>query len=210
MHSIIIIEDHSIVRKGIQSIIEESDQFKIIESYSSGSAGLEGIKKLKPDFAIIDLSLPDLPGDIIIRDVFLSDLKTQIIVLSSQKYIPQISHLLSFKIAAYVVKDNAAEELLEALKQASQGRQYLSPSIEELLVKMGSIREGQYNKQIKESLTERELEVTKMLCQGFKSKEIASKLHISPKTVRTHIGNILDKLKLDSIAEINKIRDILF
>lgn len=210
MHSIILVEDHSIVRLGIKALLEESKKFVIEGSYSTGVDGLKGIKEKEPDFAIVDLNLPDLAGEMIVRDLFLNDSKTKVIILSHQKYIPQVSHLLNLKIAGYVVKDNAAEELLLALEKAGLGERYLSPSIEELLIRTGHLNPKKSSKAYQKSLTRRELEIARMICQGDSSAEIASKLSLAPVTIRVYTKNIIEKLGLNDLSDIAKIRDQLF
>ena len=210
MYSIVLIENHSFIRMGIQSLIEKSDKFFVKETYESGDEGLKAIKELEPDFAIIDLSLPDLPGEFLIQDLFLNDIKTKIIVLTRQKYIPQIVHLLKMNISAYIIKDSAGRDLLTALDEALLGKVYLSPSIEKIVKKMGYIKSDGSAKKKKGTLTQREIEVARMLSQGVNAKEIASQLSISLITVRVHIKNILKKLELENLKEFQKISDDLF
>lgn len=210
MFSVSLIEDHSIVRFGLVALIEKTEGFFVQETYSDGASGLKGLKSKEPDFAIIDLNLPDLSGEMIIRDLFLSDSKTKIIILSQQNYIPKISHLLSMGISAYVLKDNAAEELLEALKNVTQGKKYISPSIEELLEKMGHLKTNNDFNSLRSKLTERELEVAQMICQEIDMKKIAETLFVAPVTVRVHVKNILNKMKLRTLNDIVKLKEVLF
>ena len=210
MYSIVLVEDHSIVRAGIKSVIEKSNKFSIIKTYESGHKALVGIKQLKPDFAIIDLGLPDLPGETLIKDLFFHDSKTKIIVLTRKKYIAQVIDLLKMNIFAYVIKDNAEEELLTALDEAHLGNIFLSPAIKEIMEKMGYTNNELNRKRPKKALTNREVEVARMLSNGYKSKEIAIKLSISLNTVRVHTKNIIKKLELESIKDFLKISKDLF
>ena len=113
-------------------------------------------------------------------------------------------------IVGYVVKDDAADELMDALDIVSKGGRYLSPSLEELLEKMGHLNVKKDFNLLKSKLTERELEIARMICQGDETKAIASKLFISPVTVRVHTKNILSKMGLKSLSDIVKLRDVLF
>ena len=210
LQSIVLIEDHSIVRLGLVTLIESAKKFTIEDTYSNGVSGLKGIKLKKPDFAIIDLNLPDMPGEMIIRDLFLSDSKTKIIVLSQQQYVPQISHLLSMNIGAYVLKDNAAGELLEAIEFVSRGERYLSPSIELLMGKMGHLTNKKGFHYLRSQLTERELEIAQLICQGNDTKTIAERVSIAPVTVRVHLKNILTKMELKNVNDIIKLKNMLF
>ena len=210
MYSIVLIEDHSIVRFGLKALIEESDKFFVKESFSEGSSGFEYIKENQPDFAIIDLNLPDIPGEIIVNKLFLADVKTKIIILSHQKYIPQISHLITLGILAYVVKDNAAEELMVALESVASGQKYLSPAVKSLLIKTGQIKNEENFDINQSSLTKREVEIAKMISKGKTNAQIAQILSLSKVTVRVHVKNISEKLGLKGLGDLSKIKDTLF
>lgn len=211
MKSIVIIEDHSIVRVGVESIIEKLEGFYVLESCNSGAEGLRIIKEKKPDFAIVDLSLPDIQGEVIIRDLFVEKSHTKIIVLTRESYIPQISHLLSLGIRGYILKDNAGRELMGALKSIDEDKTFISPAIRELLVKVGhvNIDSDSNPAHLAESLSQREQQVIRILSQGFDYKQIASKLGISPSTARVHIRNILTKLNLKEAREVIRLKDSL-
>lgn len=210
--SIIIIEDHSIVRVGIESIIEKSEDFYVMDSFEKGLEGVKQIKLKRPNFAILDLSLPDIEGDVIVKDLFIEKSETKILILSRQKYIPQISHLLTLGIKGYLLKDNASRELIEALKDIDQGKMYISPALKDLLIQVGQVNlDGENSKESRlKNLTERELQVIKPLSQGHNYKEIATSLGISPSTVRVHIRNILAKLNLNDTRDIIKLKDSIF
>lgn len=211
--SIVLVEDHSIVRVGICSVLDQLENFYVMNSYSLGLEALHSIKENQPDIAIIDLNLPDLPGDLIIQDLFLNGFQTKIIVMSRQKYVPQIAHLLSLGVSGYVVKDYAAEELVEALNKVSQGSRFISPSVKDILDKMGLLKEEDENQNqqtLKDPLTQRETEVAKLLCLGADSKEVASRLGISPTTVRVHTKNLLAKFGLPFLKDFTKLSKFLF
>ena len=199
MHSIILVEDHPLLVDGIKSLLHKTDNFYIKKSYSTGDEGLKAIKYLQPDFAIIDLNLPGLPGETIIKELFLNNSKTKVIVLSRQKYIPQITHLLKLNISGYIVKDSAGDELLLALNQIFKGIIYISPRLKTIMKKMGYKTIDSSNINPKDILTSRELEIARLLYSGYASKDIASKLSISLIRVRVHTKNILTKLNLNSL-----------
>ena len=113
-------------------------------------------------------------------------------------------------IFAYVIKDNAEEELLTALDEAHLGNIFLSPAIKEIMEKMGYTNNELNRKRPKKALTNREVEVARMLSNGYKSKEIAIKLSISLNTVRVHTKNIIKKLELESIKDFLKFLRIFF
>ena len=209
MKTVILIEDHSIVRVGIKSILDKSGLYHVIASYETGADGLKAVKEKKPDYVIIDLNLPDIQGEVIVKDLFMEQISSKVIVLTRQKYIPQISHLLTLGISGYILKDHASKELLPAFKEAEECKTYISPAIKELLVKVGHVSIDSENGSdlMAEALTQRELQVIRILCQGYDYKQISAKLGISPSTVRVHIRNILAKLKLKDSKEIIKLKD---
>ena len=210
MFSIILIDDHPIVSYGIESLIKKSSYFIIKKNYTSGREGLAGIKLHEPDFAIVDLNLPDIDGEMIIRDIFMNNLKTKIIILSWQKYIPQVSHLLSLGISGYILKDNAPREILVALENACLGKKFLSPSLQEIMKKMGHLEPGSPIKAFEDSLSEREIEVLKLVAQGTDVQDISKKLSISTSTVRVHTKNIIDKMKLEKTSDLARFKDFFF
>lgn len=210
MLSVILVEDHSIVSVGVQTIIDRSKNFSLKEIFTTGQEGLKQIKLLEPDIAIIDLNLPDLSGESIIKDLFLNKAKTKIIVLSWQKFLPQVNHLLSLGVSAYILKDNSANEILLALENVRLGQKYLSPELNEVLLQMGEPGTEKQLDLFQNALTERELEIAKLLCAGDASQKISIKLGISDSTVRAHTKNILKKLKLKKVSEIAKYRPHFF
>lgn len=205
-----LVEDHSIVRLGVQTLLEKSGDYEIMGSFSSGEEGLKAIKLNKPDLVILDLNLQDLPGELIVRDLFLNKIESKVIVLSRQKYIPQITHLIKLGVKGYVVKDEAADEILSTLEKVWAGETVVSQSIKKLLDQMGYSIDGSSPSFKKGTLTEREKEIVIMLCKGLKSEVIASRLSVSPITVRVHTKNILKKLGLKSLSELSEVRDDLF
>ena len=209
MLSVVIVEDHSIVSLGLKALIDTSEKFFVKGVFSSGYEGLQKIKELKPDFAIIDLNLPDLGGEVVIKDLFLNQSKTKIIVLSWQKFIPQITHLVSLGIFGYVIKDTSAHEMLLALENANLGQKYISPSLNEVLLKMIMPKVDHSFAPFQKALTEREIEISKLICAGITPADISKKLNISHSTVRAHTKNILEKLGLKKISEIFKYRNHL-
>ena len=103
-------------------------------SFFFGSEGLKKIKEHKPDFAIIDLSLPDVGGEVIIKDLYLNHSNTKIIVYRWQSYIQQVTHLMSIGISGYVTKDSSVSDIILALENINLGQKYISPYLNEVLL----------------------------------------------------------------------------
>lgn len=210
MKSIIIVEDHSIVSFGIETLLKRKSQYSIIGSYKSGVEGLKEIKSKVPDIAIIDLNLIELNGEAIVLNLFKSKIKTKIIILSRKKYLPQVSHLLKLGISAYIIKDDAAEELLSALDYIKEDKVYISSSIKDLMKITGYLGKDIDLSISSNQLTDREKEITRMLSNGKSNDEIAKSLTISPATIRVHVSNILRKLALGNTRELVKAGSNIF
>ena len=156
----------------------------------------------------MDLNLPDLIGDAIVRELYLNNLKTKIIIVSRNKYLSQIQQLLDLDISGYVLKDQAAYQLNDALKSALEDKIFISPSIEEVLQRLGYIdnRKKPTSKKSRLQLTTRELEIAQKFSQGVSRESLANMLSISGSTVRVHLKNIVEKLALDNAEELMKMK----
>ena len=169
--------------------------------------GLKKIKEHKPDFAIIDLSLPDVGGEVIIKDLYLNHSNTKIIVYSWQSYIQQVTHLMSIGISGYVTKDSSVSDIILALENINLGQKYISPYLNEVLLRICmSKNEHTILASYQKPLTERELEISKLICSGTTPAKISKILSISHSTVRAHIKNLLEKLGLKKISELSMFR----
>ncbi len=203
---IIIIDDHPLLREGIKSVIEKNRRYEVIGEAGKGEEGFDLVKRLKPDIAIIDISLPDMNGIDLIRRIRREYPNTKIMVLSVHSKIDYIVE--SFKAGAlgYLVKEAASNSLIDGLNTISEGDYYLDSSLSREVVKrlintssIKKIDDPVYN-----SLTPREQEILRLIAEGFSNKEIADMLCISLKTVENHRYNIMNKLGLHSIADIIK------
>jgi DNA-binding NarL/FixJ family response regulator len=203
--SIIIIDDHPLFREGLKTIISRDDRFKVIGEAGSGHEGLEIIKRLKPDLAIVDISLPDQSGIQLTRDLRRLFSETKILIVSMHSKIDYIAEAFQAGATGYVVKESASERLLQGLKSVVKGDYYLDSSVSHAVVenlmksplKAAKITDADYA-----SLTPREQEVMRLLAEGLSSKAVAEKLFISPKTVENHRANIMNKLGLHSTIEL--------
>ena len=203
--SIIIIDDHPLFREGLKTIISRDDRFKVIGEAGSGHEGLEIIKRLKPDLAIVDISLPDQSGIQLTRDLRRLFSETKILIVSMHSKIDYIAEAFQAGATGYVVKESASERLLQGLKSVVKGDYYLDSSVSHAVVenlmksplKAAKITDADYA-----SLTPREQEVMRFLAEGLSSKAVAEKLFISPKTVENHRANIMNKLGLHSTIEL--------
>lgn len=203
--TILIVDDHPLFREGLKSIIARDSNFEVVGEAGSGGKGLELAKKLKPDLVVMDISLPDKNGIDVARNIrsLLSD--TGIIIVSMHSKVDHIVEAFRAGATGYIVKESAADRLLEGLETVLKGEHFLDSALSHKVVKKlmefpekeSSITDPRY-----ERLTPREQQVMRLLAEGLSAKEIAERLFISPKTVENHRANIMNKLDIHSTMEL--------
>jgi DNA-binding NarL/FixJ family response regulator len=202
---IIIIDDHPLFREGLKSIIGKDSRYEVVGEAGTGIQGLKITKELKPDLALVDVSLPDQSGIELIRDILKCSPKTLVVIVSMHSKIDYIVKAFQTGAMGYIVKESAADMLLKGMDQVLQGNYYMDTSVSHQVVKKlvgmpaketGSDATGY------DTLTPREQEVVILLAEGLSIKQIADRLYISPKTVENHRSNIMHKLGLHSAVEI--------
>ena len=203
--NIVIVDDHPLFREGLKSIIGRNTAYSVVGEAKNGREGLRIALKLKPDLALIDISLPDKSGIQLTREIRDQLPETRVLIISMHSKIDYIAEAFQAGATGYVVKESASNGLLKALEAVIGGDYFLDSSlshavVESLLnipIKEARIRDDEYG-----SLTPREQEIMRLLAEGLSAKEIAAKLFISPKTVENHRSNIMNKLGLHSAIEL--------
>ncbi|NLJ56318.1 MAG: response regulator transcription factor [Firmicutes bacterium] len=185
---IVIVDDHPVVRQGVQQALEREADIEVVGVAGSCSEGAETIAALKPDLAIVDIRMPDGSGLEMVRQVRKAVAGCRIIILSSYASPRDISAAVAENVEGYVLKEALPEELLNAVRLVAKGRRYYDPEI------MDSIMNKEEKDPLK-GLTARELEILQSLAEGLNNRAIAQKHYISENTVKKHIGNILDKME---------------
>ncbi|MBI2399741.1 MAG: response regulator transcription factor [Deltaproteobacteria bacterium] len=201
---IFIADDHPVFRNGIKSVLSGSD-FEVIGEADNGNTALKAISVLKPDIAILDITMPDLDGIAVTRRVVEEVPATRVIILSMHA---DLNHPIdAFRAGAlgYVLKDSDPGELLKAVEKVSAGGKYASPAVtEELLNDFVDVIKKEQSNDPFDTLSAREKEILKHIADGSTSKEIAGKLFISLATVKSHRNNIMKKLKVNDMASLIK------
>jgi DNA-binding NarL/FixJ family response regulator len=203
--TILIVDDHPLFREGLKSLISRNTGFEVVGEAGNGREGLRMIKKLKPDLVVMDISLPDKSGIDLTRDIGSLLSETRVMIVSMHSKINHISEAFRAGASGYVVKESAADRLIQGLEAISRGEYYLDSSLSHKVVKKlmefpekeAKITDARY-----ETLTPREQEVMRLLAKGISTKKIAEKLFISPKTVENHRANIMNKLELHGTMEL--------
>ncbi len=201
---ILIADDHVLVREGIRALLGLHDEVEVVGEASDGKEAITMTDKLKPDIVLMDISMPGLGGLEATVEIRKSNPDVRILVLSQYDDKEYVSRFLKAGVAGYILKKAVGEELITAIRAVARGEAYLYPSI------ASSVIDGYLVKDIKEvedpfdRITDRELQVLKLIGEGLPHKEIASTLGISTKTVIAHQTNICEKLDIHSKAGLIK------
>ncbi len=202
--TILLADDHKIMLEGLRSLIEKEEDLEVIAEASDGLSAIRMAHQYKPHVAVVDVTMPDLNGIEVARRLT-SELKNiKVIALSMHSDKRFVQGMLRGGASGYLLKDSAFGELVKAIKEVARGRIYLSPSLSDYVIK-------DYIRQISHEsdssygdLTKREREVLQLIVAGTSSKEIASMLFVSVKTVDTHRHNIMQKLNISTVSGLTK------
>ncbi|MBU4348686.1 response regulator transcription factor [Patescibacteria group bacterium] len=203
--SLLIVDDHPLFREGLKSLLKHHSEFEVVGEAENGEEGINMAKKLKPDLVIMDLSLPDQSGIDVTRRIRNMLSETRVMILSMHSKIEYITKAFQAGAHGYVVKESAAERLVECLKAISKGEYFLDTSLSHKVVKNlmeSDQKEAKITDAGYKTLTPREQQIMRLLAEGLSTKDIADQLFISPKTVENHRSNIMNKLDLHSTMEL--------
>lgn len=196
---IILVDDHHIVLDGLESLLQQEPEFHVLASLHSGEEVLETLKSQQPHILLTDFSLPGISGVDFVRQVKRLYPQVKIIVLSMHDEAHIIKSVLKEGVEGYLLKNIQHSELRSAIRHVSQGLPYVSPEVTRLLMD-----EMNKPKDEPELLTDRELDVLRLIAKEFSNKEIGDKLFISERTVETHRKNIFRKTKTSSLVGLIK------
>jgi NarL family two-component system response regulator LiaR len=193
--SILIADDHEVVRNGIRAYLETITNFQVVGEASSGEETLSLVSELIPDIVLLDLIMPGMDGIETTRRVKQISPRTQVVVLTSYHEDVHIFPALKAGAISYILKDMKMEKLVDVLNRAVQGEVTLHPRVAARVLQ--NIR-GENNEEqpLFTELTDRETDVLKLIAAGLTNSQIAEKLVISENTVKGHVSNILSKLHL--------------
>ena len=196
MVSILLVEDHQVVRQGLRFLLEHEPEFQVVGETGDGLQAIQLVESFKPAVLVLDLFLPGLNGLEVARQVKQRFPQTKIVILSMYADIAYVLQALNNGVSAYVVKNASATHLVQAVKAALAGLRYFSPPLSETVVQdyAEKMRSGSLDPY--ETLTAREREVLNLAAEGLTVPEIGSRLAISPRTVESHRANLMHKLEL--------------
>ena len=204
--SIVIAEDHTILREGLKSLLSSQPDLKVVGEAGDGLEAIRCVQNHSPDMILLDLSMPRMTGLDAIKEIKRLTPQTRIIVLTVHKTEEYIISTLKAGADGYVLKEATSTELLMAIRHVLDGHRYLSPSISGTVI--DGLLQGKKASSLRstwETLTQREREILKLVAEGHKNKEIADLLCISVKTVEKHRANLMEKLSLHNVAALTAL-----
>jgi NarL family two-component system response regulator LiaR len=193
--TVLIVDDHAVVRKGIQSFLETTPDLRVVAACESGRDAVRLAGELSPDVVLVDMVIPGMDGVEITRAIRNTCPRTQVIIFTSYSEDSQIFPAIRAGALSYLLKDARPDEIADAIRKAARGEAVLDSRVAARIVQdmRGTPSEGVNAFTV---LSERELEVLRLVAAGMTNQEIAEKLVIGEATVKTHVGNILSKLNL--------------
>ncbi|HEX5837571.1 MAG TPA: response regulator transcription factor [Anaerolineales bacterium] len=200
--TVLLADDHPIVRQGLKHLLEAESNLKVVGEASSGLQAVQLTEKIKPMVLIVDIMMPELNGLEVLKQVKERSPATSCIVLSMQSADVYVVEALKAGALGYVLKETGPSELVQAVQQVIQGQRYLSPRISERLIDVLIETNHKPPSDPYQTLTNREREVLQMAAEGLSSSEIARRLSISPRTAELHRGRMMHKLGLRSQTDL--------
>ena len=199
---IVIVDDHPLFRKGLQELIQADDSFAVCGEAGNAAEAMDVIRKLSPELAIVDLSLPGANGIELIKNIRAEFPKLPILVLSMHDESLYAVRALRAGADGYVMKHEAMANVIQAIHEIFNGHPYLSPAMAAQVITKFAHRQAEGETDAVERLSDRELEILELIGKGHEVRQIAKLLHLSPKTVETHRAHIKDKLDLKNSREV--------
>lgn len=200
MYSILVIDDHPLIRRGIKDLVCMDDSFSVIGEADNGNVGLEMAKKLQPDIILLDLNMQIMDGLKTLQAIKSAEIDSRVIILTVSDNEKDIVATLRAGADGYLLKDMEPEDMLERLHQVVNGHIVLSQKVSELIAR--GLHQEQKNESRKDAeLTRREEEILSHITKGLSNKHIARKLNIVEGTVKVHVKHLLRKLNLRSRVE---------
>jgi DNA-binding NarL/FixJ family response regulator len=201
MTTVVIADDHEIVRRGVRGLLETEPSLSVVAEASDGLAAIQATEKFKPTVLFLDLTMPRMHGLQVLKQVKTASPRTKVIVLSMHSDEPYVIEALRAGASAYLLKGSESEEIIVALREVLAGHRYLSAPLSDWAIATLTSKGGDSTDPLS-TLTNREREVLMLAAEGMSMAEIAEKLFISPRTGETHRANLMRKLGLQTQTDL--------
>ena len=201
---ILLADDHVTVRHGLKLLIDSQPDMKVVSEASDGQAALQRALELKPDVVVMDISMPGMNGLVATRQLKQLRPDAAIITLTRHSDDAYLQELLRAGVSGYVLKQSAPAELIQAIRAAAAGGQYLDSSLTSRVTAGFLAREGKPLGKAGVTVSQRESDVLRLIASGYSNKEIAAQLNLSVKTIEAHKANAMRKLGLTGRIDIVK------
>src|SRR5271169_6800935 len=202
---ILIADDHDLMRRGIKGMLQSHAGWEICGEAHTGREAVSKAQELKPDIAILDISMPDLNGVDAARRIRKESPSTEILILSVHYSDQLIRDILEAGVRGYIVKSDSDRDLLIAVETLANHKPFFTPRATEVILSnfnSSGARTAEPPESVRDRLTSREREIVQLLAEGKSSKEVAASLSISVKTAETHRANIMRKLQIHTVSEL--------
>ena len=200
--SILLVDDHRMMRDGLRALLEQHDQYTIVGEASDGRTAVEMADSLQPDIVVMDISMPKLNGVEATRKILADHPHMKIIALSMHADRRYVMQMLDAGASAYLIKNSASEDMVRALGIVVGGQSFLSPAITDQVIHVAT--DQHRDESAFSVLTNREREVLQLLAEGRSSKEIAAELYLSVKTIEARRRDIMNKLDIHNVAALTR------
>jgi DNA-binding NarL/FixJ family response regulator len=201
---VLVVDDHDVVREGIRMVLSSDPELDVVGTASSGEQAIEEVHRLHPDVVVMDIGMPGISGFEATRRIRESEPDVKVVALTVHDSEAYVFQMLQAGATGYVVKRAAAEDVIQAVKRASQGEAVLHPSVAKLVIKDYLSRVERGEESSFDSLSDREREILKLIAEGRTNREIAELLFLSIKTVQAHRANLMHKLGMHDRTELVK------
>lgn len=210
---VLLVDDQSLIRMGFRMVLESVDDIEVVGEAADGDTGMKMVKALKPDVVLMDVRMPNMNGIEATAEIVAAYPDVKVLILTTFDLDEYAFGALRAGASGFLLKDAKPEELIAAIRNVAHGDATISPRVTRRMLEMfAPMLPGEEENDAEEvdlsllnSLTERETEVLKLIAQGYTNQEIAERLFISMTTVKTHVGNILEK-----IGAQNRVQAVIF
>ncbi len=196
---VLIVDDHDLFRTGLRTLLED-EGVQIVGEASAGQEALDIVRELAPDVVVMDLNMPGMGGVEATRHISSVAPLTRVLMLTISDQDNDVIDAILAGACGYLLKNSSIQDLMAGIRAAAQGESLISPTIATKVLQLirASSRQPEIEETIRSELSDREIEVLKLIANGKDNAMIAAELHISPKTVKNHISNILMKLQIEN------------